>query len=162
MIGVNSRTGKALGGMDHLKQSITDILTTPLGTRVMRREYGSRLFELIDAPINASTIIDIVSATADALATWEPRIIVERVQVDDADQTGKLALTISAKYLPDGQPIKLEGILLNPAPAQNDYPTPAAHSMEVISRAGTFIRVPTPGYLYIKNHAAVTVEVPVS
>jgi phage baseplate assembly protein W len=54
MIGVNNRTGKALDGMEHLKQSVQDILTTPLGTRVMRREYGSRLFELIDAPINSS------------------------------------------------------------------------------------------------------------
>jgi hypothetical protein len=112
MIGVNNRTGKALGGMDHLKQSITDILTTPLGTRVMRREYGSRLFEFIDAPINSSTIIDIVSATADALAKWEPRISVERVQIENADETGKLALTLSANYLPDGQPIKLDGIIL--------------------------------------------------
>lgn len=162
MIGISNQTGQALGGMDHLKQSVKDILTTPLGTRVMRREYGSRLFDLIDAPMNNSTIIDIVSATSEALAKWEPRILVERVQVDDANETGNLALTISAKYLPDGQPIKLEGILLNPAPAQNDYPVPAQQSLTVISRAGTFIRVPTPGYLYIRNHLGVAVEVPVS
>jgi phage baseplate assembly protein W len=112
MIGVNNRTGKALDGMEHLKQSVQDILTTPLGTRVMRREYGSRLFELIDAPINSSTIINIVSATTAALAKWEPRILVERVLIDDADATGRLALTIQAKYLPDGQPIKLDGIIL--------------------------------------------------
>jgi phage baseplate assembly protein W len=162
MIGISNQTGQALGGMDHLKQSVKDILTTPLGTRVMRREYGSRLFDLIDAPMNSSTIIDIVSATSEALAKWEPRILVERVQVDDANEIGNLALTISAKYLPDGQPIKLEGILLNPAPAQNDYPVPAQQSLAVISRAGTFIRVPTLGYLYIRNHLGISVEVPVS
>jgi phage baseplate assembly protein W len=112
MIGVNNTTGQALGGMEHLKQSITDILTTPLGTRVMRREYGSRLFELIDAPINSGTVIDIISATADALAKWEPRLLVERVLVDNADATGRLELTILGKYLPDGHPIKLDGIVL--------------------------------------------------
>lgn len=112
MIGVNNRTGKALGGLDHLKQSITDILTTPIGTRVMRREYGSRLFELIDAPINSGTIIDIISATADALAKWEPRITLERVLVDDANETGNIALTIYGNYLPDGKPIKMDGIIL--------------------------------------------------
>jgi phage baseplate assembly protein W len=148
--------------MDHLKQSIRDILTTPLGTRVMRREYGSRLFELIDAPINAATIIDIVSATSDALAKWEPRIVVERVQIDDANETGKLALTISAKYLPDGQSIKLEGILLTPEPVQTVYPASAQTGLTVTNRSGTFIRVSTPGYLYIMNHAAQPVEIPVS
>ena len=162
MIGGNNRTGKALGGMDHLKQSINDILTTPLGTRVMRREYGSRLFELIDAPINSSTIIDIVSATADALAKWEPRIIVERVEIDDANETGKLALNISAKYLPDGQSIKLDGILLNPVPTQKDLPVSIPHNVGVTNRAGSFIRVPTPGYLYILKHDTGTVGVVVT
>jgi phage baseplate assembly protein W len=162
MIGVNNRTGKALSGMDHLKQSINDILTTPLGTRVMRREYGSRLFELIDAPINSSTIIDIVSATADALAKWEPRILVERVEMDDANETGKLALTISAKYLPDGQSIKLDGILLTPVPTQKELPAPVPHNMSVVSRTGTFIRVQTPGYLYILKHDNQSVGVSLS
>ena len=31
MRGMSSDTGKALSGLDHLKQSIRDILTTPLG-----------------------------------------------------------------------------------------------------------------------------------
>jgi hypothetical protein len=44
----DKETRKALEGIDHLKQSIIDILTTPIGSRVMRRDYGSRLFELVD------------------------------------------------------------------------------------------------------------------
>ena len=112
MIGINNQTGQHLGGIEHLKQSIWDILMTPIGTRVMRREYGSKLFELIDAPINGSTIIDIVAACAEALAKWEPRIALERVVVDDANETGNIALTIYGNYLPDGKPIKLDGIIL--------------------------------------------------
>lgn len=27
--------------LDHIRQSVQDILTTPIGTRIMRREYGS-------------------------------------------------------------------------------------------------------------------------
>ena len=42
MNGINATTGAALSGMDHLRQSIRDILTTRVGTRVMRRAYGSR------------------------------------------------------------------------------------------------------------------------
>ncbi|HCF6085938.1 TPA: phage baseplate protein, partial [Pseudomonas aeruginosa] len=38
MIGLDRRTGQPLSGVAHLKQSIEDILTTPLGTRRMRPE----------------------------------------------------------------------------------------------------------------------------
>ncbi len=50
-MGMNAATGRNLTGLDHLHQSIADILSTPIGTRVMRRDYGSRLPELIDAPM---------------------------------------------------------------------------------------------------------------
>jgi len=112
MIGVDNQSGKALAGLDHLKQSIRDILTTPIGTRVMRRDYGSRLFELIDAPMNGTTIIDIVAATAEALDKWEPRIIVDRVALDNGAENGRIALTLFGKYRPDGSAIKLDGIIL--------------------------------------------------
>ena len=38
MNGVNSRTGKRLSGSDHLRQSVSDILSTPLGSRVLVRD----------------------------------------------------------------------------------------------------------------------------
>jgi phage baseplate assembly protein W len=56
MRGIDANTGKALSGLAHLRQSVTDILSTPIGSRVMRREYGSQLFRLIDAPLNRSTL----------------------------------------------------------------------------------------------------------
>ena len=51
MNGINAHTGQALSGIDHLRQSIRDILTTRIGTRVMRRDYGSRLPTLVDNPM---------------------------------------------------------------------------------------------------------------
>ncbi|MCV6588938.1 MAG: hypothetical protein OIF57_07920 [Marinobacterium sp.] len=50
MQGMDSVTGKPLADMAHIRQSITNILTTPIGTRVMRRDYGSVLPDLIDRP----------------------------------------------------------------------------------------------------------------
>ncbi|MGV6379234.1 GPW/gp25 family protein, partial [Escherichia coli] len=41
-----------LNDMEHLKQSVRDILITPLASRVMRREYGSLVPDLIDEPMN--------------------------------------------------------------------------------------------------------------
>ena len=81
MIGIDANTGRALGGLQHLGQSIGDILMTPLGTRVMRRDYGSLLPELIDQPFNDATRMRLFGATALALMRWEPRIRLIRVQV---------------------------------------------------------------------------------
>ena len=68
MIGTDSATGKHLAGLAHVRQSITDILTTPLGSRVYRPDYGSNLFNLIDAPLNTATLVQMYAATAEALA----------------------------------------------------------------------------------------------
>lgn len=111
MNGTHALTGKSLSGIDHLRQSISDILTTPLGSRVMRREYGSRLFELIDAPMNRGTLADIYAATVEALARWEPRIQVTQVRASSAEP-GSVVLDLTGKYLPDGKPITLEGIIV--------------------------------------------------
>lgn len=111
MNGINASTGKSLDGIAHLRQSISDILTTPIGSRVMRREYGSRLFELIDAPINRETITDIYAATAEAIARWEPRFQVTQVVIAGA-QPGLVELDLIGNYLPDGQEITLDGIVI--------------------------------------------------
>lgn len=53
MRGMSRTTGKALEATDDLAQSIADILTTPIVTRVERRLYSSLLPLLIDQPMNA-------------------------------------------------------------------------------------------------------------
>jgi phage baseplate assembly protein W len=52
MIGMDARSGAFSDDLAHLRQSIADVLTTPIGSRVQRREYGSLLPELIDQPFN--------------------------------------------------------------------------------------------------------------
>jgi len=94
MIGMDKTTGKALSGGAHLAQSIADILTTPLGSRVMRRDYGSLLFELIDKPINPAIRMLIHAATAIALRRWEPRLRLSRVQLQGEPAAGRLTLRI--------------------------------------------------------------------
>ena len=111
MLGTDSTNGKALAGLDHLRQSIRDILTTPLGSRVMLRDYGSRLFDLVDAPLNQGTIMELYAATIEALIKWEPRIAVSAVQILSV-VSGVVTLTILGTYLPEGKPITLDGIVL--------------------------------------------------
>jgi len=77
----------------------------------MRRDYGSQLFELVDAPTNRETIIDIIAATAGALIKWEPRITVQKVSVN-AIEAGKVTLTLYGIYTPTGQQIALDGLVV--------------------------------------------------
>jgi phage baseplate assembly protein W len=99
MIGMKASTGGATAGLDHLYQSIEKILTTPLGTRIARRNFGSELPELIDAPNNAATRVRLYAAVATALMQWEPRLKLTRV-----------SLTIDTSTVVSGvQAIDIEG-----------------------------------------------------
>lgn len=105
MIGMDRNTGRQLAGDAHLAQSIADILTTPIGTRVMRRDYGSALFELIDAPLNALTRLRLFAATADAIRRWEPRLLLTRVAlVENASDDH-----VGASFAAGAAALQLEG-----------------------------------------------------
>lgn len=91
--GMAATTGTALTGIEHLAQSVGDILTTPVGTRLQRREYGSMLFDLIDQPLNPATRLLIFAATALALARWEPRLRLRRVALD-GNAEGAVSLSL--------------------------------------------------------------------
>lgn len=95
MIGLNHTTGRTLEGAQHLNQSIARLLSTPLGSRIARRDYGSELFELVDAPSNAGTRLRLFAAVATALMRWEPRLRLERVGFSlDAAAPGTLVIEI--------------------------------------------------------------------
>lgn len=79
--GMNVFTGTRIDGLQHIEQSIAQILTTPIGSRVMRRDFGSLIPELIDQPLNDETQLMIYAATATAIHKWEPRFRMTRVQL---------------------------------------------------------------------------------
>jgi uncharacterized protein len=79
MIGTSRQTARPIEGSARLAQSIGDILTTPKGSRVMRRDYGSDLPLLLGAPMNDETMVDIYAACAEAIDIWEPEFVLRRV-----------------------------------------------------------------------------------
>jgi phage baseplate assembly protein W len=103
MSGMNKLTGKVLDGIEHLRQSIADILTTPLGSRVMRRDYGSLLPNLIDHPDNGATRVRLYAATAGALMKWEPRLRLSRVRLFSGDRPGRVILDLEGIHIQLGQ-----------------------------------------------------------
>ena len=98
MRGMSRTTGKPLDGVAHLAQSIGDILTTPVGSRVMRRDYGSLIPELIDQPMNPATRLRLMSASVSALVRWEPRLRIASVQFS-VDARGGAVIDIEGERI---------------------------------------------------------------
>ena len=110
MRGVDAATGGPLSGLDHLRQSVRDVLATPIGSRVMRREYGSRLRELLDQPTSPGWAARARAAAAEALDRWEPRLRVHRVDVR-AGSPGRVVVEVHGVYLPDARAVAVEAPL---------------------------------------------------
>lgn len=100
MIGMDRHTGQPISGIQHLRQSMADILGTPLGSRRHRPSYGSKLNAFVDLPVNAGWKSSVQAEAARALELWEPRLKLESVRVV-AVVGGKIDLSIAGKYLGD-------------------------------------------------------------
>ncbi|MDD3652325.1 MAG: GPW/gp25 family protein [Immundisolibacter sp.] len=95
---MSATTGRALTGLDHLRQSIRDILTTRIGTRVMRRDYGSHVPDLIDHPGNPANKLRLQAAIVAALVRWEPRLSLTRCTIS-VDLGGRASVTFEGTRL---------------------------------------------------------------
>ena len=111
MLVMDRNTGKLLSGTDHIRQSIVDILTTPLGTRVMLPEYGSKLFDLVDNPTDPSLAMRIIMESAGAIARWEPRVRIDRINVLAVD-IGKITILIIATDIETQQRLEFNNMEL--------------------------------------------------
>lgn len=74
-------------GPGDLDRSINVVISTAPGERVMRPEFGCRIWELLFEPVNHNTIGLMAQAVREAIAQWEPRVTVTDVVVrpDPAD-----------------------------------------------------------------------------
>lgn len=104
---MNRQTGASVTTIAHIAQSVGDILTTPIGSRVMRREYGSLLPDLIDAPYNEATKLQAYAATAMALMRWEPRIRLSRVQMYQGEQRGAVVIELEGTRVDSNEALNL-------------------------------------------------------
>ena len=92
-IGMNATSGERMEEVEHISQSVHDILTTRIGTRCMRRYYGSIVPELIDQPTHRATQLRLMAATVMAVHRWEPRLLISKAQFF-IDQAGNGILDI--------------------------------------------------------------------
>lgn len=106
MIGMDRHSGQSVSGLTHLRQSIEDILTTPVGSRRMRPEYGSQLRRYVDLPVNEGWKSAVQAEVARSLGRWEPRLKLERVRVV-AVVGGQITLQLTGQYLGDSAIIEV-------------------------------------------------------
>lgn len=78
----------------NIEESIGLILGTKLGERVYRPNFGSRLSELVFAPMNTQTLLQLRLHVQEALEMWEPRIILEGIYTEPDPIQSKVNITI--------------------------------------------------------------------
>jgi uncharacterized protein len=67
-------------GPQDLDASMRVILSTAPGERLMRPQFGCRIWDLVFEPVNFNTLGLMQAATREAIAQWEPRVDVENVE----------------------------------------------------------------------------------
>jgi hypothetical protein len=103
VIGVDPDTLRPVEGFARAMNAVRDIFTTPKGSCVLARDYGSDIPALIDRPMNNETRLDFVVAGADALDRWEPEIMLERLAFVEAGAGGATAVDIDLTYVEGGR-----------------------------------------------------------
>jgi uncharacterized protein len=97
-MGVDHRGAIALtSGPEELDTSIRVVLSTAPTERVMRPEFGCKIWDLLFEPVNANTLGLMSQAVREAIAQWEPRVEVEDVVVKQDDDDASL-VHIEAVY----------------------------------------------------------------
>ena len=88
-------TVRLVSGVEEIDAAIRMILSTVPGERVMRPDFGCAMWEMLFAPLTATTLGLIEQAVRTALERWEPRIDVESVRADAEQSTGTVHIAIA-------------------------------------------------------------------
>lgn len=79
-----------------IEDSMRVVLLTAPGERLMRPQFGCRIWDLMFEPVTHNLLGLISQAVRDALAQWEPRIEVEDVRPEqDDDDSGLVQIRIT-------------------------------------------------------------------
>jgi uncharacterized protein len=108
-IGVDAESLKVLSGWDHVRQSMTTILETQVGSRVMLRDFGSDVVDMIDKPQNLEWLVTLYQTAAEALSPrmvrgrqyGEPGFELHLVQMAPS-ANGKITVELQGSYFEKG------------------------------------------------------------
>ena len=105
MAGIDRRTGKVIGNLASAYQGVEVILSTRIGSRIMRREFGGGIAELLGRLLTPSLFAAWRQLVATAIDLWEPRFRIRRILISGSVEQlrlGQVGLSIEADYRPRG------------------------------------------------------------
>ena len=65
--GTDRNTGRLISGVPYLWQRLSDVCGTPVGSLVGRRDFGSRVFEMLDRNVDGGFYMDTFVRLAEAI-----------------------------------------------------------------------------------------------
>ncbi|MCX2722612.1 GPW/gp25 family protein [Roseibium salinum] len=105
MSGLDRTTFRLTDNLAHTLQSVEVILSTNIGSRVMRRPFGGGVAELLGRAMQPRLFALIQQLVGTAIDLWEPRLSVRRVSfAGSADEVrlGSATIVIEVDYRPRG------------------------------------------------------------
>lgn len=84
-------------GAEELDASIRMIVSTAHGERVMRPEFGCRIWDQLFEPINTDSLGAMEQSVEEAIEMWEPRVDVESVEAEQDAEVPEL-VNIAINY----------------------------------------------------------------
>lgn len=70
---------------DKLRENLKQLILTEIGERVMRRDYGGGVWQLVNDPDNSALCAVVQHQIAKNVARWEPRVVLQEVVVTRGD-----------------------------------------------------------------------------
>ena len=91
-----------------VRQMIEVILRTAPGEQLMRPSFGAGLESIIHEPNTLTTRARVHDAIVEAVGLYEPRVILDRVDVDVGADPRELLITLSYRLTLTGAPVQLQ------------------------------------------------------
>lgn len=85
-----------------INNSIRNILMTPKGSLPGKPTFGSRINEVLFGQMDYITMNAIEDLIKEALNKWEPRIIINRIDIKQVSEYNKITATIDYNYVDVG------------------------------------------------------------
>ncbi len=86
-----------VSGVDDIRESLSILLSTAPGERVMVPEFGCALWQMVFEQLDVTTMTEIQEIVSKAILNWEPRVTVDSV-VAQVDPVVAGLVNISVEY----------------------------------------------------------------
>lgn len=95
LIDIDPDTGAYVSGWPRIQKSIICILTTQLGTRLMRLGWGSNFLDIQDKPLNAEVLTLGIYRAAYFINKYEPEFRVTSINIGGTPQAGYIQIDVT-------------------------------------------------------------------